>query len=246
VRTEGEQRAVFSGEYPQRCGEYSLLRTALSPEAYQRELFRLHWAQWGGELLGEVRYGVLADATSRPFLVHPSRPLGDLIRVANKWSSNVATRQLALTLGAERFGAPATLEKARTAVLAVLEELGVDLQGMVIDNGSGLSRRTRITPFQMAQVLQAGWNSPQRPEFISSMAIAGLDGTAREGFRQEGLRGRMHLKTGRLNGVAAVAGYLRNARNEDLLVVVFVNHPQAHQGVGTEIQDAVLRWVLQQ
>jgi serine-type D-Ala-D-Ala carboxypeptidase/endopeptidase (penicillin-binding protein 4) len=236
-------RVIFSGDYPVNCGDYELLRTAITPEFYNRELFRLHWSQWGGELTGDVRYGARPELDTPPLLVHQSRPLGEIIRIANKWSSNVVTRHLALTLGAQRFGAPATVEKSRQALYDVLAGLGVAVGGMVIDNGSGLSRHVRVTPEQLAQVLQAGWDSPWRPEFVSSLAIAGLDGTLRRRFGSGPETGRMHLKTGHLNQVSAVAGYVRNRSNEDVMVVLLVNHPTAHQGAGTRLQEAVLRWV---
>ena len=239
----GPPRVIFSGDYPVNCGDYELLRTAITPESYNRELFRLHWGQWGGELLGDVRYGVLRSMDQEPLLVHQSRPLGDIIRVANKWSSNVVTRHLALTVGAERMGPPATVENSREAIYEVLAGLGVDVGGMIVDNGSGLSRHARMTPEQLAQVLQAGWNSPWRPEFVSSLAIAGLDGTLRRRFSNGPETGRMHLKTGHLNQVSAVAGYVRNRSNEDVMVVLLVNHPTAHQGAGANLQEAVLRWV---
>jgi serine-type D-Ala-D-Ala carboxypeptidase/endopeptidase (penicillin-binding protein 4) len=236
-------RVIFSGDYPVNCGDYELLRTAVTPEFYNRELFRLHWSQWGGELTGDVRYGAWPELATPPLLVHQSRPLGEIIRIANKWSSNVVTRHLALTVGAQRFGPPATVEKSRQALYEVLAGLGVAVGGMVIDNGSGLSRHVRVTPEQLAQVLQAGWDSPWRPEFVSSLAIAGLDGTLRRRFGNTPETGRMHLKTGHLSQVSAVAGYVRNRRNEDVMVVLLVNHPTAHQGAGTRLQEAVLRWV---
>lgn len=239
----GRSRAVFSGNYPVNCGDYALLRTAIAPEAYNRELFRLHWAQWGGELAGDVRYGAPPVPDGPPLLAHESRPLGEIIRAANKWSSNVVARHLALTLGAERFGAPATVEKSRQALYDVLRERGIDVGGMIIDNGSGLSRHVRMTPEQLGQVLQAGWDSPWRAEFVSSLAIAGLDGTLRRRFTDVPETGRMHLKTGHLNEVSAVAGYVRNRSNEDVMVVLLVNHPNAHRGAGANLQKAVLRWV---
>ena len=236
-------RVIFSGDYPVNCGDYELLRTAIAPELYNREIFRLHWSQWGGELQGDVRYGVLPLDNGPPLLEHRSRPLGEIIRVANKWSSNVVARHLALTLGAVRYGSPATVEKSREALYDVLADLGVEVGGMIIDNGSGLSRHTRITPEQLGQVLQAGWDSPWRPEFVSSLAIAGHDGTMRRRFNNGPETGRMHLKSGHLNQVSAVAGYVRNRSNEDVMVVLLVNHPSAHQGAGSRLQEAVLRWV---
>nr|WP_242464650.1 D-alanyl-D-alanine carboxypeptidase/D-alanyl-D-alanine-endopeptidase [Halorhodospira abdelmalekii] len=240
-------RVILAGDYPVNCGDNVLLRTAISPESYNRKLFRLHWEQWGGELLGEVRYGAPADSADEamllPLLVNESRPLSKLIRVANKWSLNVAARHLALTLAAERNGPPATLEESREAIYQVLAGLGVDVRGMIVDNGSGLSRTARMTPAQLAQVLQAGWESPWRPEFVSSLALAGMDGTLHRRFRNGPETGRMHLKTGHLNQVSAVAGYVRNRSNEDVIVVLLVNYPTAHRGSGRQLQEAVLRWV---
>ncbi len=236
-------RVIFDGNYPANCGDYQLLRTAIPPETYNREIFRLHWSQWGGELDGDVRYGILPLDNGPPLLSHESRPLGDIIRVANKWSTNVVARHLALTVGAARHDPPATVEKTREALYEVLAGLGVEVGGMIIDNGSGLSRHARVTPEQLGQVLQAGWESPWRPEFVSSLAIAGLDGTLRRRFENGPETGRMHLKSGHLNQVSAVAGYVRNRSNEDVMVVLLVNDPNAHRGAGSRLQQAVLRWV---
>lgn len=247
IRYEVEgTRVIFSGAYPSQCGAYELLRTAVDPEFYAGELFRLHWQQWGGEWNGRVRTHSGPALNAQLLMVHHSRPLSDLIRVANKWSHNVMTRHMALTLGAERLGEPATLEKARVALNDVLSELGVNTSGMFIENGSGLSRSARISPQQMAQILQAGWRSPWRPEFISSLSIAGLDGTTRRQYRQDPKRGQMHLKTGLLNQVSGISGYLRSQCGEDWLVVLLINHPEAHQGLGTQLQQQLLEWVYQQ
>ncbi|WP_327125603.1 D-alanyl-D-alanine carboxypeptidase/D-alanyl-D-alanine endopeptidase [Nitrincola sp. A-D6] len=187
----GENRVTFSGSYPVSCGNYELLRTAVAPDFNAAELFRLHWAQWGGELTGQVlsHYGAPLAYEQR-LMTHISRPLADLIRVSNKWSHNVMTRHMALTLGAHKMGEPATIEKARVALIEVLSSAGVETNGMFIDNGSGLSRHARITPTQLGQILQVGWNSPRRPEFLSSLSISGIDGTTRRQYRNEAKSGR--------------------------------------------------------
>lgn len=240
----GDNRVTFSGSYPVNCGNYELLRTAVAPDYNAAELFRLHWAQWGGELTGQVlsHYGPPLAYEQR-LMTHLSRPLADLIRVANKWSHNVMTRHMALTLGAHKMGEPATLEKARVALIEALSSAGVETNGMFIDNGSGLSRDARITPKQLGQILQVGWDSPRRPEFLSSLSISGIDGTTRRQYRNEIKTGQMHLKTGLLNQVSAIAGYVRNQCNEDIMVVLLVNHPEAHQGHGTRVQQNLLDWV---
>jgi serine-type D-Ala-D-Ala carboxypeptidase/endopeptidase (penicillin-binding protein 4) len=239
-------QVILEGRFPAGCDEYALTRTVLQPESYAFGLFDLYWHQLGGTLTGRWRDGVLPDEAGRPIYVHRSRPLGDLIRMVNKYSNNVMTRHMALTVGAERFGAPATDDKGRRAVLEILEAHGIDTAGFVLDNPSGLSRQTRITARQVAGVLQAGWQSPFMPEFVSSMAISGLDGTLRRRLGEDRTRGRMHLKTGSLNDVSAVAGYLWTGSGDRVLVVLLVNAPDAHRGLGEELQDVVLRWALGQ
>ena len=153
------------------------------------------------------------------------------------------TRHMALSVGASRMGPPATLEKARVSLIEVLSEAGVNTQGMFIDNGSGLSRVARISPNQLGQILQVGWDSPRRPEFVSSLSISGIDGTTRRQYRNNPAAGQKHLKTGLLNQVSAITGYVRNRCNEDVMVVLLINHPEAHLGHGTRMQQTLMDWV---
>src|SRR5690606_24446390 len=161
-------------------------------------LFDLYWQRLGGEIGGRWRLGEVPDALHAPFHRHRSRPLGDIVRLVNKFSNNVMTRHLELTLGAERYGAPATGRKGRDAMFAVLAEHGIDTKGLVVSNSAGLSRDSRITARQLAGVLQAAWRGPFMPEFVSSLSIAGLDGTMRRRLQGTPAQGRMHLKTGTL------------------------------------------------
>ena len=235
--------AVLDGRFPAACREYELSRTVLQPESYAWGLFDLQWRQQGGALEGGWRRGVLPADIGAPFHVHRSRPLGEIIRSVNKSSNNVMTRHLELALGSERYGSPATPAKGQRAILDVLGERGIDTRGLVIGNSAGLSREGRISARQLAAILGAAWRSPHMPEYASSLAIAGLDGTMRNRFRRSPATGRMHLKTGRLDDVSAVAGYVTAASGQRLIAIVLVNSPEAHRGPGEELQDALLQWV---
>ena len=251
----------LEGAFPATCQRYAMTRSVLEPETYAFGLFDKYWSQLGGELTGQWRNGdfaagvhpvpaqLLANASSseppavlEPFHVHYSRSLGEIVRLVNKYSNNVMTRHLQLTLGAERFEPPATPEKGEQATLDVLATFGIDTTGMVIDNPSGLSRTALLSADQLASLLTAAWDAPYMPEFISSLAISGLDGTLTHRFRSMPEAGRMHLKTGTIDNVSAIAGYVHTLDNRRLVVVVMVNAPLAHRGPGEEIQDAVLRW----
>jgi len=242
---ESRNQVLLEGRFPAGCDEYSLTRTVLRPESYAFGLFDLYWQQLGGEIGGRWRLGQVPESMMVPFHQHRSRPLGDLVRLVNKYSNNVMTRHLELTLGATLYGPPATVEKGRRAVLSTLEAHGVDTGGLVVSNSAGLSRDSRLSARQLAALLRAAWKSPFMAEFMSSLSIAGLDGTMRQRLVGTPAEGRMHLKTGTLDDVSAVAGYVLTRTGRRLIVVVLVNAKAAHRGLGEDLQDAVLRWVLE-
>ncbi len=235
--------ALFEGSFPLKCREFEFARTVLTPETYLHGLFELYWKQLGGESRGRMRTAVLPPQLKRALVQHPSRSLGEVIRLVNKFSNNVMTRHLELTLGAERFGAPATINKGQLAILEVLNEQGVDTQGLVIANSAGLSRDSRITARQLARILDVAWSSAFMPEYVSSLALVGMDGTMRSRLNGTSGAGRMHVKTGRLDHVSAIAGYIDAKSGQRLLVVLLLNTQNAHLGPGNLLQNAVLTWV---
>jgi D-alanyl-D-alanine carboxypeptidase/D-alanyl-D-alanine-endopeptidase (penicillin-binding protein 4) len=216
----------------------------LDPPAYTFGLFKALWQELGGELDGTLVDGTLPDDVE-PLVVWTSPPLADVITSINKFSNNLMTRHLLLTLGAEQSGPPATVEKGVAAVNSWLTAQGIDASRMHMVNGSGLSRAARVTPAFMNEVLQTGYRSLWMPEFVSSLPLNGLDGTMRNRVRAEGQRGRMHIKTGSLDSVSGVAGYVRGQSGKVYSVAGILNHELADRGPGVELMDALLTWVLQ-
>ena len=173
---------------------------------------------------------------------HESRPLGEIIRSVNKFSNNVMARQLLLTLGAERQGPPGTTAKGAAAIRAWLDAAGIDMPALVMDNGSGRSRRTRVSAAGLGRLLQAAYRSPTMSEFVASLPLAATDGSMSRRLRGDPLAGRAHVKTGLLEGVLALAGYVHAVSGRSYVVVLLLNHPGVHYGVGSAVQDALLRW----
>ncbi len=243
-------RLVVSGDYGAECALWSMSRSVLTAPSYAYGVFRSLWEESGGVLNGTLRVDPNALAgfpqTSEPFLVVESPPLGDLIRSINKYSNNVMSRHLFLTLGADVFGAPATSAKARKAAELILRRQGLDTSALYLDNGSGLSRDVRISAGTLASILRNAGSSPWFAEYVSSMSLAGLDGTLKKRFTAEPATGRMHLKTGRIDDVYATAGYVHAASGRDYVVVILQNYPDADRGPGEEAQAALLRWIYEQ
>jgi len=81
------------------------------------------------------------------------------------------------------------------------------------------------------------------PEYVASMSLSGLDGTLTNRLDKRPLEGTAHLKTGSLDHVAAIAGYMQSRSGRRFAVVVLQNHTDIHRGPGEEIQEALLRWL---
>src|SRR5258707_5364797 len=138
-------------------------------------------------------------------------------------------RHLLRPLGEERLGAPATLEKGAATIAEWSRERGLDLQGMDIDNGSGLSRITHISVLQLAHTLSAAYHSRYAPEFLASLPLAGVDGTLRSRMKTTPAGG-VRLKTGHIDGVSGVAGYVTANGGENQVPGSLVHHNPAGGG----------------
>ena len=121
-----------------------------------------------------------APRDAAPFATLESPPLYDIVRDVNKLSNNVMARQIFLTLATdERAAAGDDRARATDAVRRWLAQRKLRMPELVLDNGSGLSRRERISAGSLARLLLAADASPVRDEFASSLAVAAIDGTVR-------------------------------------------------------------------
>lgn len=234
----GGDEATFTGRFSRQCREYRVTRSLMKSTAYAYGLFRALWEESGGTLRGGMRTGP-APAGLKTLATLDSVPLTDVITAVNKHSNNVMARHILLTLGAERFGAPATVEKGQKAAAEALSRLGLSFPELQIGNGAGLARETRISARSLAKLLLAAGSGRFGSEFESSLALAGLDGTVERRFRHDEFAGHMHLKTGTLNGVRAMAGYVETQSGRKYAVAMIQNA----SGWGDEAQNALLRWI---
>lgn len=236
---------VVSGVFPAACGSFSLARAIMSAPDYAYGTFQTLWEQSGGQVQGALRVAS-RPPQSRLFHEYESVPLTEVIRMVNKFSNNVMARHLLLTLGAQQGVLPATPESGRQAIESWLIRQNIQMPGMVLDNGSGLSRAERLTAAGLGEVLKVAWGSPFMPEFASSLPLSAIDGTLRNRFKEDELQGRLRLKTGHLDDVSALAGFVNSASGKRYVAVIFVNHPGAQRGSGQAVQAQVIRWIFDQ
>jgi D-alanyl-D-alanine carboxypeptidase/D-alanyl-D-alanine-endopeptidase (penicillin-binding protein 4) len=246
IRDAGpEERPVIKvgGAYSAGCGEQSTMAAVLNHRQFIHGFFLAAWTAGGGTWNGRTVVERRTDP-GLPVIAQWTSPrnLADVVRDINKFSNNVMARQVMLQTSADPAGRqPATLERARRAVVSWLEQRGLRSPELVIDNGSGLSRRERISAAALARVLVDAGRDERAAVFVESLPVAGVDGTMKHRLRDEPIAGRAWIKTGSLDGVRSIAGYVDAASGRRWAVVMLVNGPRA-AGSGAA-QDALLRWV---
>jgi D-alanyl-D-alanine carboxypeptidase/D-alanyl-D-alanine-endopeptidase (penicillin-binding protein 4) len=243
VAVNGEVDTVqFRGKYPTSCGTFAVDRSVNAPLPYVYGIFDALWQEMGGSIDGSVRAGMVPEDARRLYRMQ-SLTLAELIRAINKHSNNVMTRGLLLSLGVARYGEPGSIDKGRRAIVEWLDKRRIPRDGLVLDNGSGRSRTARITVATLGELLLAAYRSPLMPEFVSSLPLSGIDGTMRLRYRHDPLEGRLHVKTGLIDDVNAIAGYLVADDGHTYVVAAMQNHPGIHRGRGRHVQDALLEWL---
>jgi serine-type D-Ala-D-Ala carboxypeptidase/endopeptidase (penicillin-binding protein 4) len=241
----GQWRIDLQGGFPRRCEAQAALQLLDRNVITERQV-RAVWASLGGRFtsaLGSVREGVLPAGAQR-IAQHLSRPWGEVLRHMNKASDNTLTRLLFLQLGVAAMKADAhgtTPSAAQRDVQRWFDEQRIARDGLVMDNGSGLSRSERIAPRTMARAIEAAINGRHAPELLMSLPLAGVDGTMRNRLKGTRAEGWARLKTGTLKNVIALAGTVRDTRGDTWVVVAFINHDDAAKG--RPALDALIEWV---
>jgi D-alanyl-D-alanine carboxypeptidase/D-alanyl-D-alanine-endopeptidase (penicillin-binding protein 4) len=235
-------RVVFSGALSPHCAAQSFARVLLQPTTYAFGTFVKLWRESAGEFDGKLRIAS-TPPDAKLLYTFDSLSLAEIVRLTNKHSNNLMARHLLLTLGKERYGSPATLEKGAAALADWSRERGFDLSGVDIDNGSGLSRSTHITVLQMAKILSAAYHSAFAPEYLASFPLAGMDGTLRSRMKSSPA-GAVRLKTGHLDGVSGVAGFVTASSGKTFVLVSLVNSARADFGAAEPVHAALTAWIL--
>ncbi len=243
VKSSANRATVtFGGSFSPDCEEKYLELSVFDDEKYAFFTFKKLWRELGGSFNGQLRTQENMPFGAVKVLEQMSDPLGYLVRDINKWSNNLMARQLLLTLAAESGGEPANEAKGIAAIKTWLAGKGLNFNELVIENGSGLSRIERISAEHLGQMLLGAYNSPVMPELIASLPILSKDGTVMGRLKDSLAQGRAHLKTGSLDGVNAVAGYVLDNKNRRYVIVMLVNHVNA--AASKSAQDALIEFLV--
>lgn len=168
--------------------------------------------------------------------VHESAPLPLLIRRVNKNSDNEWAERVLEAAGAETYGGSASTAKGVRALREALTDLGVPSSGYTPANGSGLGHQNRVAPATMADLLLRLYFDPRvGPDLLQSLSVGGVDGTTRNRFRGSSAAERVRAKTGTLNGVSCLSGYVGD--KSDVVAFSIMVEGHRHRAV-TSVRSA--------
>jgi len=236
-----EQVAVhLHGEFPRNCSVNQELNL-IDRQWLAAQALRMMWRELGGTISGpDVE--AATPASARLLATHRGRPLAEELRGVMKRSDNALARLTYLNIGAKAAQpGEATAAAAEREVRQWFTANNIPTDGLVLDNGSGLSRSERISPAQLAGLLAASHDGGHGPELLSTLPVAGIDGTLSRRMKGTPAEGRARMKTGTLNNAVGLAGYVPDASGRLWVVAAIVNAPQAARG--RAVLDAVTLWV---
>lgn len=243
--------AQFSGAFPSACKGVNYNVVALDANTFLTQGFTAAWVLSGGAWVkAPIGKSGNVPLAARLLLQFEGLSLADDVLDINKHSNNVMARQVLLTLALEKMGKPATTSNGELVIQSWLKQNSLDFPGLVIENGSGLSRNEAISAEQMNRLLFTARNLPVGEIFYNSLPIAGTDGTMKNRLMTQ-LRKFLHLKkkpevrikTGSLADVRTISGYVMSKSGQLYAVTSFINHPNA--GRGLEAHDQLLAWLLE-
>jgi len=152
---------------------------------------------------------------------YKSPTLSEIVNYTNQRSDNGYAEALLKSNGFQKLG-DQTIESGRLAVTDHLQSIGFDLNGLNFMDGSGLSKAHTVTPISQAKFLAKMMKSPYYKEYFESLPIAGQSGTLKHMFMVNS-NGQIFAKTGTLNGVKCLAGYIKTRNNRTLAFSLLIN-----------------------
>jgi D-alanyl-D-alanine carboxypeptidase/D-alanyl-D-alanine-endopeptidase (penicillin-binding protein 4) len=239
VAAGGRQRVTVGGRVPLGGRTQVVRRKVDEPALHLGHVLKRYLALRGVTVTGKVRLGTVPRG-ARLVHVAQSEPLADVVRRLNKTSNNFVAEQIVKALGAEVKGAPGSWAKGIAAAEEVLAELGVPRGAYVMKNGSGLNDTNRFSARQLVTVLRAMWGRfPLAPEYVASLPVAARDGTIRLRMKESAAAGRLRAKTGTLQGVTGLSGYVETAAGGMLAFAVIVNDHLGRASGAVRAVDAI-------
>lgn len=237
---DGRLEVHVEGNIPSQVRTLHYRRRVPDPKAYAASLLVQAMQQAGIEGSMSVEHAPFAEKLSLVGSL-PSPTLASMLASVGKWSDNFTAEMVLKILGAEAEQ-PGTSARGVAVVREELEEHGVDTEGLVMVNGSGLFDGNQVAPRHITETLVAAYRDPSiRAEYVAQLAVGGSEGTLQA--RLEDLpRPRMvRAKTGTLRDVIALSGYVLGEPGQSVAFSFLANGIAGRQREARDLADAIVR-----
>ena len=239
----GRTVVSVNGTQVRACGSQQFYAAMLDHQQFLHGIFKAAWKDMGGQFTGRTRIQPGAAARGRPLYAWQSTlDLGEVVHHINKFSNNVMTRMLLLEMAAASGQGALPPDRAGQWLHQWYRSQGLALPSLVMENGSGLSRQARISAGDMVTLLARAASSPTAPWFEDSLPVVGIDGTMKTRLRMDPVAGQAQIKTGTLQDVRAIAGYVTAASGRRYALSLMINGKYPAERA-LHAQDELLRWV---
>lgn len=229
VKSGDRDKIIVSGSLSADAQEIVIYKSISNPNLWIGTHLKEFLKQRGISVKGKVKVST-CESDSKMIAVAPSKNLNEMVSDMLKFSNNFVSEMLAKNLAAENSEAPAKMKDGVEEIKKYLDGLGFSRKDYVLENVSGLTRDNRFTAKQLALVLNTIKNDFLIfPEFLSGLPIAGVDGTLKNRMKK-GEQSMVRAKTGYLDGVVGLAGYI-GRKNNSPLVFVFMYNGDFQQGL---------------
>lgn len=213
---------VVSGSMALDAGEAVVYKSIAKPDLWSGSNLVEFLGQRGVTVKGRVRPGV-TPAGANVLASYESKPLAAIVADMLKWSNNYVAEMLVKSLAA-RVESPGTMGGGIARLQAYFENRGFATKGYKFVNAAGFTRNNLMTPLQLGRFLESmRTDFTVFPEYLSSLPIAGVDGTLRSRMNNSSAEQWVRAKTGLLNGVVGLAGYAGRASGTIVTFVFIYN-----------------------
>ena len=233
---------VLTGMYPENCDSFEHDISLTDANHYFFGAFKRLWLESGGNFTGYIQEGS-AKLFDNPLVSFDSATLAEIVTESIKESDNLISRHMFLSfnqsLGKKNYKA------SRKVMKKVLSKNGINITNSAfIENGSGLSRKTKIRPETILDLLQAMEQHPSSDILLNALPISGIDGTLEDKYQSDLLKTRLKLKTGTLDGVTGLAGFITGLSGKEYIFVFIHNDIPDYSYRVSAFREGVLNWVV--
>lgn len=236
----GQVYLYVRGRLPAGSQEKVIRLNIDNPIRYAAETFKAILQQNGVNLAGvtKISYNPVAG---QELYYHLSEPLSVILKELNTFSNNFTAEQILKTIAAEKAGTPGSHKNGLRLVEDFLHLSHVNTQGVVLQDGSGLSRANRMTTQAITEVLSSMYSRfDVGPDFITALRVMGADGVLSQRLAKSPARGQIRAKTGTLHRVSTLAGYVATPHGKVFAYAIFLNNNRCGPWRADRIEDRIV------